>query len=228
MNGVLHYVETNRESCKQAVNSINSCLDNDWSVISLEGYTPSTYKAHPTGQRMSMIGGRLYGFYKEKQLRRAETKRACAMNHVRFWETVILEDEPMVFLEHDAIAIDPPQEWKFEHVLILNAEHAFDFGALKGKFGNWKLPKVKEVSELPYDYPLWCKVKGSPYFGAKMIPGTAAYAITPEGARLMLDAVDRLGLEQSDYMINEQNVTLEYITPSPFKFADKNLRTSHG
>jgi len=61
-----------------------------------------------------------------------------------------------------------------------------------------------------------------------MIAGTAAYAITPTGAEKMLRVVEERGLEQSDYIINDMNVKLEYCNPSPVRFNSRNLRTSHG
>ena len=43
-----------------------------------------------------------------------------------------------------------------------------------------------------------------------MVPGTGSYAITPKGAAKMLDAIERCGLDQSDYMLNSFNVNLNY------------------
>jgi GR25 family glycosyltransferase involved in LPS biosynthesis len=219
----LTYLKGNGQSCQQANESASSFRAYGWEVHFVEGFTPDTYKNHQTQYRL-MDGGRLAGFSGKK----ANTKRACVMNHVRFWERVLAADKPLVFLEHDAIAITSQQDWEFEDVLVLNAEYAFDFGALKGKFGGWKIPRVTEVSPLPEDYPLVCRVQDSPYLGAKMICGTAAYAVTPQGARKLLNAASERGLEQSDYIINDMNVVIEYICPSPVKFNSKNLSTSHG
>ena len=49
-----------------------------------------------------------------------------------------------------------------------------------------------------------------------------------KGATKMLEAVEERGLEQSDYIINDMNVKLEYCNPSPVRFNSRNLRTSHG
>jgi GR25 family glycosyltransferase involved in LPS biosynthesis len=220
----LTYLENNKQSCQQANESASSFRSLGWEVHLTRGLTPQTY---PISDYKVMSGSRLMSFYFENQKKYA-TKRACVMNHVRFWERVVAADEPLVFLEHDAIAVSAPVDWQFEEVLVLNAEYAFDFGALRGKFRGWKIPTVEEVSPLPEDYPLLCRVKDSPYFGAKMICGTAAYAITPKGARAMLTVVEERGLEQSDYIINDMNVVIEYVCPSPVKFNSKNLGTSHG
>ena len=219
----LHYLSRNPQSVEQANESASSFRSYGWEVQYVDGYTPETYENHPTHYRI-MEGGRLSGFVDKKR----ETKLACVMNHVRFWERVVREDRPLTFLEHDAIAVSSPQDWQFEDVLVLNAEYAFDFGALKGKVGGWKIPKTTEDAPLPEDYPLVCKVQHSPYLGAKMICGTAAYAVTPKGALALLRAARNKGLEQSDYIINDMNVVIEYVCPSPVKFNSKNLSTSHG
>lgn len=52
--------------------------------------------------------------------------------------------------------------------------------------------------------------------------------LPPQGATKMLEAVEERGLEQSDYIINDMNVKLEYCNPSPVRFNSRNLRTSHG
>lgn len=231
MRGRLTYLSGHEGSEKQASIAAESLSSNGWEVEAKPGFT--RWSVYPK-QMPIMLDSRLDKIsqetYKNSEARdkRLDTKRACVMNHVEFWKEVVFMGHPMAFFEHDAVAIGPPQDWEFEDVLILNAEYAFDFGALKGKFSNWKIPKTTEVRDLPHDYPLWCKVEGSPYFGAKMICGTAAYAVTPKGANELLNAVHSKGLEQSDYIINEMNVRLQYITPSPIKFADKNLGTSNG
>ena len=42
MKAVLHYLETNRQSCEQAVSALNSFVDHGWSVDTQQGYTPET------------------------------------------------------------------------------------------------------------------------------------------------------------------------------------------
>ena len=61
-----------------------------------------------------------------------------------------------------------------------------------------------------------------------MAPGTGAYAITPAGAKKMLHSIETHGLDQSDFMINSKNVRMQYVIPSPVKFAKVNLSTSYG
>lgn len=220
----LIYLPDHAGSVEQSSSARESFERNGWTVEMVEGITPKTCP----GDHKIMPGGRLAGFSAEDNKKFA-TKRACVSNHVEFWERVVASGETQAFIEHDAIALSAPQAWEFRDVLILNLEFAFDFGALKGKFKNFKLDALLDsVNELPHNYPLTCKVPNSPYKGSMMIAGTAAYAITPQGATKMLEAVEERGLEQSDYIINDMNVKLEYCNPSPVRFNSRNLRTSHG
>jgi GR25 family glycosyltransferase involved in LPS biosynthesis len=189
----------------------------------VDGYTPETVKSEPK----IMEGSRLEIFQRNEP-KKFPTKRACVLNHVRFWTEVVDSGVPQAFIEHDAVAIAPPEDWKFKDVLVLNMDFAFKFGALRGKF-NWKPQStLDKIVEIGHTYPLKCKVPNSPYKGSSMVPGTAAYAIMPEAAERMLLVAEEFGLEQSDYILNDMNVTIEYVNPSPVRFNSKNLQTSHG
>jgi hypothetical protein len=61
-----------------------------------------------------------------------------------------------------------------------------------------------------------------------MVPGTAAYAITPAGAKKMLEAALTIGLDQSDFILNTKNCKVEYINPSPVVFNTQYVTTSWG
>jgi len=61
-----------------------------------------------------------------------------------------------------------------------------------------------------------------------MMPGTAAYGITPKGAKKLLDSLTKHGWEQSDYFINNYNVKIQTMMPEYFTFKLKNLNMSHG
>ena len=53
-------------------------------------------------------------------------------------------------------------------------------------------------------------------------------SITPQGAKKMLKAVGTHGLDQSDFMINSNNVIMQTCIPSPVTFNSINLSTSYG
>ena len=61
-----------------------------------------------------------------------------------------------------------------------------------------------------------------------MMPGTAAYAITPPGAQRLITRAKNLGWEQSDHFINTHNCDISYCSPGYFDLGLPNLRLSHG
>jgi GR25 family glycosyltransferase involved in LPS biosynthesis len=64
-----------------------------------------------------------------------------------------------------------------------------------------------------------------------MIPGTAAYAITPKGANRLIQNVKTYGWDKADYIINTKTVHMEYNYPDPIILSHHivpNQRTSHG
>jgi len=80
---------------------------------------------------------------------------------------------------------------------------------------------------MPDNYPL-LYYRENVWKDSMMAPGTGAYAITPQGANKMLEAVEMFGMDQSDFMINSFNVRMQYVLPSPVKFNTVNLSTSYG
>ena len=223
MKAQIVHLTKNTQSVGQANQALQSFQDNGWDVELVEGITPQTLDSRGRVTKL-LEGGRLTHF-KDPRL---TIKKSCVNNHILFWEKVVERNETMAFIEHDSLAIDPPQNWNFDDLLILNMEYVFNFGALRGKGLNRKFKPEFGVSELPDDFPLKCKVPNSPFKGSNMMPGTAAYAITPQGAKKMLGVVNTQGIDQSDYIINSMNVKMEYVIPSPVKFNTKNLSTSNG
>ena len=111
--------------------------------------------------------------------------------------------------------------------MILNIDSAFKqptFGhvELKLKYfigvGNYLDPSVT-----PLRY-----YKPTIFLDSYMVPGTAAYAVTPQGATKLLNAASIHGWDQSDFFINTSIVDIRYILPELFSFKYKNLNMSHG
>ena len=237
INGKIIYVPGHKESIKQAEESMLTFSNfSGWDVQLRAGITPKTYR-EPL--RLKWIeNGRMAGHaerldrYPEDEARWHKmllTKKSCATNHLRFWQEIVKSGKTMVFLEHDSICIgDWPEDVEFEDVLVLNMQYVFDDPSPLARF--WRhTPKNKEPGVYNFEpsYPIRYTYKNE-WHGAHLIPGTAAYAITPQGAQKMLDGVKKHGLDQSDYMINSKLVNIQYLFPSVVKFNDVNLKTSHG
>lgn len=227
MKGSIIYVKGHKSSEIQSEQCLESFQKYGWDVSLVEGVTPETLD-DKEWDVPCIKGGRLIGF-RDKGERSYLTKKSCLTNHVRIWRKVIETNEPHAFIEQDAICISKYDHKYFDDVLILNIDYAFKLpsvlGTLSSMAGYTPFPTLIPKA-LPSNYPLQY-YKNNAYNGHNMIPGTAAYAITPSGAKKLLKAAEEYGIDQSDFLINEHNVRLSYISPSPVKFNTKNLNLSH-
>ena len=227
MKGYIHYIKGHKCSEKQASESLKSFLQNDWDVSLREGITPDTLDDKEFDYPL-IKGGRL-SIMKENGEEKYFTKKSCISNQIRLWRECVRMNTPLAFIEHDAICLssfDRP----FDEVICFNLEYAFLPPTVLSNYSilrDYSIPSNISPKPFPADYPLTYP-KNNAYEGSKLIPGTAAYGVTPKGARKLLIAAEKYGLEQSDYFINTSNVNIEYVTPSPVKFNITNLNTSHG
>ena len=220
------YVETSKESTAQAEESLQSFLSYGWSATLNKGITPSTLNDNDFDVH-DLLGGRLESF-KQNESQKYPIKKSCLFNNLKFAESVIEADQPMIFAEHDALCIDSYTGWDFDEFCFLAIDYAFapPTALSKPPYNSYRFPPSFGVVDFPSNYPL-IYYKDSVYNGSMMTPGTAAYALSPKGAKKLLYAATSLGLEQSDFIINSYNLRLQYITPSPVKYNSVNLNMSH-
>ena len=131
----------------------------------------------------------------------------------------------MVFAEHDTLCLEEYRGFWPHDFCFLAMDYAFQPPTTLAKY-KWRPPFEMGVKPFPRNYPLQY-YRDTVYKGHNMTPGTAAYMLTPGGAKKILKAVEKHGLEQSDFIINERNLKLEYISPSIVKFNTRNLNLSH-
>ena len=217
------YVKGNEDSEAQANISLKSWLNHDWDAELHEGYTPDTLDREKFPYP-DMEGGRLKSFL-ESEPHKHPIKTACLFNNLQFAQDVLQYNQPMVFAEHDSICLSEYRGWWADDFCFLAMDDALNAGHALGKY-KWRPPFEMGVTTFPRDYPLQYYRK-TIYRGHNMTPGTAAYMLTPAGARKLLRAAEKHGLEQSDFIINERNMKLQYITPSIVKFNKRNLNLSH-
>jgi len=227
MKGSVIYVKGHAKSEEQASQAQQSFAKYGWDVDLVEGVTPETLDDSEWDVDC-IEGGRLIGF-QQKGERSYLTKKSCLTNHYRLWLRVIKSKRPMAFIEQDAICCGPPPTSFTGDVLILNVDYAFlppsVLGSLSRMHG-YSPPASLTPTALPADYPLKY-YKNNVYKDHAMMPGTAAYVVTPRGAKKLLVAAMKHGIDQSDFFINNYNVEIEYISPSPVKFNTVNLNLSH-
>ena len=226
MKGYITYIKGHKESEVQAQQSLKSFKKYNWNV-ELEGITKRTVENTEEYSMKIIEQSRLHNF-KTENYNKFLTKLSCAINHIQFWKEVVEKNEPMYFFEHDSLCTQTEDSYNFEDYLILNAEFVFRPPNKLGlqQFKNFAWPSFG-VCDLPESYPLTYH-KNNIWKDSMMVPGTAAYAITPTGAQKMLDSVEKSGLDQSDFMLNSFNLRIRYINPSPVKFNAVNLSTSYG
>jgi len=216
------------KSIEQANHSLKSFLDHGYDAELNLGITPNTLDESEFPFH-DIEKGRLQSF-KINEPKKYPIKKSCLFNNLRFARRVLESNESMIFAEHDAVCIGAWSDWDFEDFLFLSFDYAFKPPTALNIIipcRNYKLPTTKGVLDFPSNYPLKY-YKDTIYKGSIMTPGTAAYALSPSGARKLLNAAETHGLEQSDMIINTYNMRLQYVHPSPCKYSTINLNTSHG
>ncbi len=228
MKGQIVYIEGHMESEEQAQQALTSFKRWNWDVELHKGLTAETVQDTEEFKNLGIIEKSRLIDFKVEDHHKYLTKMACAINNAQFWKKVVESNEPMAFIEYDAICITSWDNHKFSDYLILNCESVFQppnkLGLLQFVNYNWKTFGLARWAE---DYPLKYH-KDNAWYDASMAPGTGAYAMTPQGAKKMLKAVETHGLDQSDFMINSKNVTMQTYIPSPVTFNTVNLSTSYG
>lgn len=225
MKSFLVYVKGHEASESQMKAALKSLSNSNFDVELLEGATPKTlHEYDDVGPHA--IGSRANNFYDQSPDKIYLTKKSCFTNHVRVWKKCVDLGEPVAFLEHDVGCVRNWDNPKFKELLILNIQSAWKqpvFHHVNSDFYTWNLGvNMYNNAPLVYNKPVE-KFKGS-----YMIPGTAAYAIQPHAAEKLLNTLDQVGWEQSDFFINTKTVHMEYVTPEYFTFKSNNLNMSHG
>jgi len=238
MKAQIIYTPSNPDSKRVGKESLESFrAHNGWDVSLVEGVVRSDFDDLVKGARLRndfdtkfAKKGRLWMMHSGND-QVWQTKRACVYNHLYFWKKVIESNETQCFIEHDIICIADAEEYEFEDYLILNMGDAFTnkkYPVQKG-IRNYPVSMKEKYNNLLDDksYPLVYN-KPNVWENSYMVPGTAAYAITPAGAKKMLEAALTIGLDQSDFILNTKNCKVEYINPSPVVFNTQYVTTSWG
>lgn len=221
----IHYIDT-EASRKQAAVSLNSFKRYGWDAELYEGITPTTLVENDFPYK-DLKNGRLEAIrFNEPQ--KYLIKKSCLFNNLKFAERVVEANKPMIFAEHDSLCIAGAEEWSFVDYLFMSFEYAFEppTALAKEPYTSYKTPLQHGISDFPHDYPLRY-YRDTLYNNHIMSPGTACYALSPTGAKKILAAAERNGLEQSDFIYNTYNLSMQYLNPSPVRYQKVNLNTSH-
>lgn len=229
MRAYIIYIKGNTQSEKIANLGLSTSLDCGYKAELFEGITPATLKTHVDKYKLSVIQpGHMYdrsiGINGSKLV--FESKYSNFLNHYTLWHRSIELNEPIVILEHDVIAVSAWQDYLFDELLVLNMRS----GLYQEQFKKDKKPDLYAGIHT-YSNPFFTYKSQNIWQHGSMIPGTAAYAITPKGANRLIHNVKQYGYEKADYIINTKTVHMQYIQPDVFILSHHimpNLRTSHG
>lgn len=230
MKTVLIYVEGHSESelCRETCET--SLKKWGWDYEPIGGITPKTLDESEFPFK-DVEGGRLQSF-RVNEPHKYPIKKSCLFNNLRFATKVYDAGESMIFLEHDTEVIGRCEIPFFQDFLFLSMDYAFKPPSVLSEknFSGWQQNYQKpltRVYEFPrHMYPLKY-YKDSVWSNSMMVPGTSAYALSPYGAEKLLKAVEKHGLEQSDYIYNSKVLHLEALNPSIVKLQKYNPNLSH-
>lgn len=226
MRAFIIYVKSNKLSEEYANRVLNSFQKfSGWEPELFVGLTPETLiefeKEFPIEVKKN---SRAEDFQKRNAVV-FRYKKSCSMNHYRLMQKCVELNDVIVVPEHDVCCVSDWRNLEFEGVLVLNIESAAKDLRLKG------LVRLDEVQEGIHDLAKIMLRKyrhDSRLSEARIMPGTAAYAVTPSTAKKMIEAYETIGWEQSDHIINTAYVPICVLLPEMFGFGSPNLRMSRG
>ncbi len=257
MKSFIIHINDHNKSVKNAKDCLKSCKDTGFDPILFNGVTPYTLNQWDVLDNLGPIkGSRADNLRKYYQLllkgkcpkckkwkdkgkcakarknclesKRYLYKKSCFLNHIRLWKICVQINEPISVLEHDSRCIKEWDDIEFEDLLILNIKSAFKqrcFKSIYDKCSKFS-KRLKNGVNFYKNSPL--TLKGHLFEGGYHMPGTAAYSVTPVGAKKLLKELKN-GWNQSDFYINTKLVNIQYAVPEYFTFCDSNnLQTSHG
>lgn len=159
------------------------------------------------GERVDILSGLKLSAY---QTRVQEKRIACFLSHYRIWKEVLENNEPALVLEHDALFTN-----KLDYQYILDSK--FDIVGINNPLGATRKSTVYHniIKETKGD------IQPVPRIDEFNIPqglaGNSAYIIKPNGAKQLIDAVNKYGAWPNDaimcyQLINNLGVTKEFYT----------------
>ena len=229
MKSYLIYVEGNNasEQCKEIAEK--SLRKWNWDYEPIAGVTPKTLDENEFPFD-DLKNGRLQSFRNDEP-NKYPIKKSCLFNNLRHATRVYDAGESMIFLEHDIEAIDSCDIPPFRDFLFLTMDTAFKPPSVLSTkaFAHW-MDSFQKSLAMTYQFPPIYPLKyylNSVWKKSFMTPGTSGYALSPTGAEKLLEAAEKHGLEQSDYIYNSKVMTLEAINPSIVKLQSTNPNLSH-
>tara|TARA_Y100000389_G_scaffold204831_1_gene259995 strand:- start:10386 stop:11081 length:696 start_codon:yes stop_codon:yes gene_type:complete len=228
MKAFIIHIKGNKTSERTAGWVHESCVEFGYEPEMFEGITPKTL--HKWDKKYNLAVMKPSHMY-DRQIGKNGTKYTyeCKysnfLNHYTLWNKCIELNEPIIILEHDVFAV---KAWDadFDEMLVLNMHS----GLHQNIFDSTSKPSLIEGIHTYVNPFLNYKAKNI-WLNAGMIPGSAAYAISPKGAKRIIANVKKHGWDKADYIINTKSIRMQYVFPDYFELSHYvfgNQRTSHG
>lgn len=225
MKAFILYIKENSLSEQYALKCKQSFKNHSgWTPEWFEGITPLTIDRYTTFEHKthSFADNVLSKGDKQVYL----SKKSCAHNHYYLFKVCVELSEPIAVIEHDSYCVGDWSNYRFDDILVLNITSAIRDGIQDIHHRRNKntiiASGIQDINLTKLNY-YW-----DPNITGHMMPGTAAYAVTPDGAQKMINVFEKIGWDQSDAIINTTFVRIQTIMPELFTFQLPNLRTSRG
>jgi len=155
----------------------------DWlSITGLEWTWGDSGNCPQTGLRFHSYGG-------------GNARIGCALSHFFLWNRCWFSDQPMLILEHDAVFLRPFEPFEFDKICQVNDPR----GATPR--GDWWSDQMTKRGD-----GVWPKTHVLEHPRPDGLAGNSAYVIKPEGAKELIDLVNRVGLWPNDALMCRQLV----------------------
>ena len=129
----------------------------------------------------------------------------CFASHFSLWLKCIELDEPIIVMEHDVVFISKIPPLKFRHIAALSCNDS-------STHFYHRFSKNKKQRLTPQCI--------ESYHPAEHLPGTGAYAITPAGARILVEEAHCRYAAPTDVFIRKMLVHIVSYYPMPFDHTD--------
>lgn len=207
---------------KQALDSFKGFKG--WEPSLFEGVTLDTLPKYEKKYPLKLkVPGRAVEY---QHHRRFKVKKCCSYNHYRLFKKCVDLNETIAIIEHDSHCISDWLDYSFDDVLVMNSESALNQEVLK-PVSHLNTVPMNGIHDICFEGLKYNKIDPA-LKGKYIVPGTAAYAITPQGAEKMINVYETIGWDQSDFIINTGYVRIQTIMPELFTFKLPNLSMSHG
>lgn len=202
-------------SIEQSDDCVNSFLNFGMTVEKFSG----VYK-HNVDEVWQTEG--LFFYHKQSDNKKVKGVKGCFLSHFLLWKKCLELNQPILILEHDAVAIRSIPENILENEFdVLNLDYAS-----RQVQDYWQHVDKDHGPAICSWQP--AEKKGYGGYNKSSIPGIHGYIIKPNGAKKLIDFSKQQGTLPADIQINSLVVDLRYTKNSYVKINPKYWELPNG